>query len=81
MFVRTWRDLLKAFGESGMESTMQPEDVQRVAEAFKVLTSMTLLGYACRQVERCPAEGSAEGPGFLQGVERFTLHGKTAARK
>ena len=49
--------------------------------ALKVLTSMTLLGYACRQVERCPAEGSAEGPGFLQGVERFTLHGKTAARK
>ena len=47
--------------------------------ATKVLTSMTLLGYACRQVERCPTEGSAEGPGFLQGVERFTLHGKSAA--
>ena len=49
--------------------------------ATKVLTSMTLLGYACNQVERCPTEGSAEGPGFLQGVERFTLHGKTAPPK
>jgi hypothetical protein len=42
--------------------------------ALKVLTSMTLLGYACRRVEHCPAEESDEGTRFLQGVERFTSH-------
>ena len=47
--------------------------------ALKVLTSMTLLGYACRRVEHCPEDRSQDGKPFLEGVERFTMHGKRIA--
>ena len=39
----------------------------------KVLTSITLLGFACTRPDYAGADG---GTAFLAGIERYTLHGK-----
>ena len=42
---------------------------------IKVLTSVALLGFACSRADDAATDGS-DAADFLNGIERFTLHGK-----
>ena len=51
-----------------------------VAFVLKLLTTVTLLGFACGRTEKnaremCRSSQGGEKP-FLEGIGRFTLHGK-----
>ena len=51
-----------------------------VAFVLKLLTTVTLLGFACKRTEKnaremCRSSQGGEKP-FLEGIGRFTLHGK-----
>ena len=44
--------------------------------AVKILTSVTLLGYACTRCAEAAHLGPNDPAAFLSGIERYTLHGK-----
>lgn len=44
--------------------------------AVKILTSVTLLGYACTRCAEATHLGPNDPAAFLSGIERYTLHGK-----